>query len=41
MQNEVNLSIFHHKEDKDLTKQFLNSIEAKNSKVDALFDFDL
>ena len=35
---EVNLSIFHHKEEKEMEKLFHIKIEIKKTNVDALFD---
>jgi hypothetical protein len=39
MYMEVNLTIFHHKEDKEVTKLFHIKIQVKNTKVDSLFEF--
>jgi hypothetical protein len=36
---EVNLSILHHKEEKEMKKLFYINIQIKNTKVDALFDY--
>jgi hypothetical protein len=36
----VNLSILHHKEEKEIKKPFHIKIQVKNTKVDALFDSD-
>jgi hypothetical protein len=38
MQNEVNSSILHHKEEKEMTKLFHIKIQVKKTKVDALSD---
>jgi len=37
VQKEVNLSILHHKEYKDITKIFYINIHVKKTKVDSLF----
>jgi hypothetical protein len=39
VQKEVNLSILHHQEEKDMTKLLHVKIQAKKTKIDALFDF--
>ena len=39
VQKEVNLSIFHHKTDKEMTKLVHNKIQFKNTMVDTLFDY--
>jgi hypothetical protein len=39
MQKEVNLSSFHHKEEKEMKKLFHIKIQVKRTKVDALFDY--
>jgi hypothetical protein len=39
VQKEVNLSSFHHQEEKEMTKLFLINIQVKNTNIDALFDF--
>jgi hypothetical protein len=38
MQKEVNLSILHHQEEKEMTKLFHIKIQVKKTKIDALFD---
>jgi hypothetical protein len=38
MKKEVNLSILHQKEDKDMKKNFHNRIQVKNTKVDSLLN---
>jgi hypothetical protein len=39
VKKDVNLSILHHKEDKEMTKLFHIKIQVKNTKVYSLFDF--
>jgi hypothetical protein len=39
MQEEVNLSSFHHIEEKEMRKIFHINIQVKKRKVDALYDF--
>jgi hypothetical protein len=39
VQKEVNLSILHHKEEKETTKLFHIKIQFKKTKVDALLDY--
>jgi hypothetical protein len=38
MKKEVNLSILHHQEDKEMTKLFHIKIQVKKTKIDALFN---
>jgi hypothetical protein len=38
VQKEVNLSILHHQEEKEMTKLFHINIQVKKTKIDALFD---
>jgi hypothetical protein len=38
IQKEVNLSILHHQEEKDMTKLFHINIRVKNTKINSLFD---
>ena len=41
MQEEVNLSSFHHQEEKEATKLFHITIQGNNTKLDAMFDLGL
>jgi hypothetical protein len=38
VQKDINLSILHHKEDKEMTKLFYIKIQIKNTKMDVIFN---
>jgi Mg2+/Co2+ transporter CorC len=38
VQNDVNMSILHHQEEKDMTKLVHINIQVKKTKIDTLFD---
>jgi hypothetical protein len=40
MQKDLNMSILHHQEEKEMTKLFHIKIQVKKTKVDTLFDSD-